>query len=168
MKFNDPFETTRREAGVLQCLETVSRSGVIGALALRRWPPASHVSPLHGWLQPDGIRESPPRSPAARASGSPVKGVDEAGHRRGHRQLPGGRVVRRSPGELGTGHGNPVDVAARSEGAVGPDQAVGASLRLDEARAAVQRADANLKLAESQNALARTTAKRTSPPEGWL
>ena len=41
-------------------------------------------------------------------------------------------------------------------------QAVDANLRLDEAQAAVARAEANLKLAESQNALAQTTAKRNA------
>ncbi len=39
-------------------------------------------------------------------------------------------------------------------------QGVDAGLRLDEARAAVARAEANLKLAESQNTLAQTTAQR--------
>jgi RND family efflux transporter MFP subunit len=39
-------------------------------------------------------------------------------------------------------------------------QAVDVNLRLDEARAAVARAEANLKLTESQNALAQTTAQR--------
>ncbi len=39
-------------------------------------------------------------------------------------------------------------------------QGVDAGLRLDEARAAVSRAEANLKLAESQNTLAQTTAQR--------
>ena len=39
-------------------------------------------------------------------------------------------------------------------------QGVDAGLRLDEARAAVTRAEANVKLAESQNALAQTTAQR--------
>jgi RND family efflux transporter MFP subunit len=39
-------------------------------------------------------------------------------------------------------------------------QGVNAGLRVDEARAAVSRAEANLKLAESQNTLAQTTAQR--------
>ena len=39
-------------------------------------------------------------------------------------------------------------------------QGIDAGLRLDEARAAVNRAEANLKLAESQNTLAQTTAQR--------
>ena len=39
-------------------------------------------------------------------------------------------------------------------------QGIDAGLRLDEARAAVSRAEASLKLAESQNALAQTTAQR--------
>lgn len=39
-------------------------------------------------------------------------------------------------------------------------QGIDAGLRLDEARAAVARADANVKLAESQNNLAQTTAQR--------
>jgi RND family efflux transporter MFP subunit len=39
-------------------------------------------------------------------------------------------------------------------------QGIDAGLRLDEAQAAVRRAEANLKLAESQNALAQTTAQR--------
>lgn len=39
-------------------------------------------------------------------------------------------------------------------------QGVDAGLRLDEAQAAVVRAEANVKLAESQNALAQTTARR--------
>jgi membrane fusion protein (multidrug efflux system) len=58
----------------------------------------------------------------------------------------------------------PVDVGQHvSRGAVLIRiQAVDANLRLDEARAAVARAEANLKLAESQNALAQTTAKRNA------
>jgi RND family efflux transporter MFP subunit len=39
-------------------------------------------------------------------------------------------------------------------------QGIDAGLRLDEAQAAVRRAEANLKLAESQNTLAQTTAQR--------
>jgi membrane fusion protein (multidrug efflux system) len=39
-------------------------------------------------------------------------------------------------------------------------QGVGAGLRLDEAKAAMARAESNVKLAESQNALARTTSAR--------
>lgn len=39
-------------------------------------------------------------------------------------------------------------------------QAITANLRLDEARAAAERAEANLRLTESQNALAQTTAQR--------
>ena len=39
-------------------------------------------------------------------------------------------------------------------------QGIDAGLRLDEARAAVSRAEANLKLAESQNTLAQSTAQR--------
>jgi membrane fusion protein (multidrug efflux system) len=39
-------------------------------------------------------------------------------------------------------------------------QGITANLRLDEARAAVQRAEANVRLAESQNELAQTTAQR--------
>jgi RND family efflux transporter MFP subunit len=41
-------------------------------------------------------------------------------------------------------------------------QAVNANLRLDEARAAMTRAEANLKLAETRNDLAQTTAKRNA------
>jgi RND family efflux transporter MFP subunit len=41
-------------------------------------------------------------------------------------------------------------------------QGIDAGLRLDEARAAVSRAEASLKLAESQNTLAQTTAQRYS------
>lgn len=62
-----------------------------------------------------------------------------------------GRVVA-TPVDVG-------DVVARGQVLVRV-QGIEANLRLDEARAAVIRADANVRLAESQNALARTTAER--------
>ncbi len=56
----------------------------------------------------------------------------------------------------------PVDVGqfVRAGSVLVRIQGVDAGLRLDEARAAVARAEANVKLAESQNTLAQTTAQR--------
>jgi RND family efflux transporter MFP subunit len=67
-----------------------------------------------------------------------------------------------APDSSGRVVATPVDVGQFvKEGAVLVRlQGVDAGLRLDEARAAVSRAEANLKLAESQNALAQTTAQR--------
>ncbi len=67
-----------------------------------------------------------------------------------------------APDSSGRVVATPVDVGQFvKEGAVLVRlQGIDAGLRLDEARAAVSRAEANLKLAESQNALAQTTAQR--------
>lgn len=67
-----------------------------------------------------------------------------------------------APDSSGRVVATPVDVGQFvKEGAVLVRlQGIDAGLRLDEARAAVSRAEANLKLAESQNTLAQTTAQR--------
>jgi RND family efflux transporter MFP subunit len=67
-----------------------------------------------------------------------------------------------APDSSGRVVATPVDVGqfVKSGSVLVRLQGIDAGLRLDEARAAVSRAEANLKLAESQNALAQTTAQR--------
>jgi RND family efflux transporter MFP subunit len=67
-----------------------------------------------------------------------------------------------APDSSGRVIATPVDVGqfVRSGSVLVRLQGIDAGLRLDEARAAVSRAEANLKLAESQNTLAQTTAQR--------
>jgi RND family efflux transporter MFP subunit len=69
-----------------------------------------------------------------------------------------------APQSSGRVMATPVDVGQHvAKGAVLVKiEDVDAKLRLDEVRAAEERAEANLKLAESQNALAQTTAKRNA------
>jgi RND family efflux transporter MFP subunit len=67
-----------------------------------------------------------------------------------------------APDSSGRVVATPVDVGqfVKSGSVLVRLQGIDAGLRLDEARAAVSRAEANLKLAESQNSLAQTTAQR--------
>ena len=102
-----------------------------------------------------------PRAPAAVAI-APVKGVDEPIIIEATGSFQADESSDVAPESSGRVTETPVDVGQHvAKGAVLIRiQAVDANLRLDEARAAVERAEANLKLAESQNALAQTTAKR--------
>jgi RND family efflux transporter MFP subunit len=67
-----------------------------------------------------------------------------------------------APDSSGRVVATPVDVGqfVKSGAVLVRLQGIDAGLRLDEAQAAVRRAEANLKLAESQNTLAQTTAQR--------
>ena len=102
-----------------------------------------------------------PRPPAAVAI-APVKGVDEPVIIEATGSFQADESSDVAPESSGRVTETPVDVGQHvAKGAVLIRiQAVDANLRLDEARAAVERAEANLKLAESQNSLAQTTAKR--------
>ena len=112
--------------------------------------------------------ERPNRGAAAGASAvavtvATVEVAGAAGHARSDRQLRGRRSRPTSP-RTRPGASSPRRSTLGQfvkEGAVLVRlQGVDAGLRLDEARAAVSRAEANLKLAESQNTLAQTTAQR--------
>ena len=102
-----------------------------------------------------------PRPPAAVAI-APVKGVDEPVIIEATGSFQADESSDVAPESSGRVTETPVDVGQHvGKGAVLIRiQAVDANLRLEEARAAVERAEANLKLAQSQNALAQTTAKR--------
>ena len=103
-----------------------------------------------------------PRAPAAVAV-APVKGVDEPVIIEATGSFQAGRVIGRGAGELGPRHRRRRSTSAsmsRKGAVLIRIQAVDANLRLQESRAAVERAEANLKLAESQNSLAQTTARR--------
>jgi membrane fusion protein (multidrug efflux system) len=102
-----------------------------------------------------------PRAPAAVAV-APVKGVDEPVIIEATGSFQADESSDVAPESSGRVTETPVDVGQHvAKGAVLIRiQAVDANLRLDEARAAVERSEANLKLAESQNSLAQTTAKR--------
>jgi membrane fusion protein (multidrug efflux system) len=93
---------------------------------------------------------------------SPVSGIDEAVtiEATGSFQAQESSAV--APERSGRVIATPVDVGQFvKEGAVLVRlQGIDASLRLDESRAALNRAEANVKLAESQNQLAQTTAQR--------
>ena len=101
------------------------------------------------------------RPPAAVAI-APVNGVDEPVIIEATGSFQADESSDVAPESSGRVTETPVDVGQHvGKGAVLIRiQAVDANLRLEEARAAVERAEANLKLAESQNALAQTTAKR--------
>lgn len=100
--------------------------------------------------------------PAAAVAVAPVKGVDEPVIVEATGSFQADESSDVAPDSSGRVLATPVDVGQHvAKGAVLIRiQGVDANLRLDEARAAVQRAEANLKLAESQNSLAQTTAKR--------
>lgn len=102
-----------------------------------------------------------PRPPAAVAV-APVNGINEPVVVEATGSFQADESSDVAPESSGRVIATPVDVGQHvPKGAVLIRiQAVDANLRLDEARASVQRAEANLKLAESQNALAQTTAKR--------
>ena len=101
------------------------------------------------------------RPPAAVAI-APVNGVDEPVIIEATGSFQADESSDVAPESSGRVTETPVDVGQHvGKGAVLIRiQAVDANLRLEEARAAVERAEANLKLAQSQNALAQTTAKR--------
>ena len=102
-----------------------------------------------------------PRAPAAVAV-APVKGVDEPVIIEATGSFQADESSDVAPESSGRVTETPVDVGQHvAKGAVLIRiQAVDANLRLQESRAAVERAEANLKLAESQNSLAQTTARR--------
>lgn len=102
-----------------------------------------------------------PRAPTA-VSIAPVKGVDEPVIIEATGSFQADESSDVAPESSGRVTETPVDVGQYvNKGAVLIRiQAVDANLRLQEARAAVERAEANLKLAESQNSLAQTTARR--------
>jgi membrane fusion protein (multidrug efflux system) len=102
-----------------------------------------------------------PRPPATVAV-APVKGIDEAVIVEATGSFQADESSDVAPESSGRVIATPVDVGQHvaKGAALIRIQAVDANLRLDEVRAAVQRAEANLKLAESQNALAQTTARR--------
>ena len=101
--------------------------------------------------------------PPAAVGIAPVKGVDEPIIVEATGSFQADESSDVAPDSTGRVVATPVDVGQHvSRGAVLIRiQAVDAELRLEEARASVQRAEANLKLAESQNALAQTTARRS-------
>jgi membrane fusion protein (multidrug efflux system) len=105
----------------------------------------------------------PPESrPPAAVAIAPVKGVDEPVIVEATGSFQPDEASDVAPESSGRVTETPVDVGQHvAKGAVLIRiQAVDANLRLQESRAAVERAEANVKLAESQNALAQTTAKR--------
>lgn len=107
--------------------------------------------------------EPPPPAPAAVAvTVSTVKSQEQAVTLEATGSFEPDESSDVAPDSSGRVVATPVDVGQFvKEGAVLVRlQGVDAGLRLDEARAAVSRAEANLKLAESQNALAQTTAQR--------
>ena len=104
----------------------------------------------------------PEAKPPAAVAVAPVKGVDEPVIVEATGSFQADESSDVAPESSGRVMATPVDVGQHvAKGAVLIRiQAVDATLRLEEARAAVQRAEANLKLSESQNALAQTTSKR--------
>jgi RND family efflux transporter MFP subunit len=109
--------------------------------------------------------EPPPQAPAAVAvTVAAVKSEDQAVTLEATGSFEADESSDVAPDSSGRVVATPVDVGQFvKEGAVLVRlQGVDAGLRLDEARAAVSRAEANLKLAESQNTLAQKTAQRYS------
>ena len=104
----------------------------------------------------------PDARPPAAVGVAPVKGVDEPVIVEATGSFQPDESSDVAPESSGRVTETPVDVGQHvAKGAVLIRiQAVDANLRLQEARAAAERAEANLKLAESQNALAQTTAQR--------
>ena len=100
--------------------------------------------------------------PPAAVSIAPVAGVDEPVIIEATGSFQADESSDVAPESSGRVMATPVDVGQHvPKGAVLIRiQSVDVNLRLDEARAAVARAEANLKLAQSQNDLAQTTAKR--------
>ena len=102
----------------------------------------------------------PDARPPAAVGVAPVKGVDEPVIVEATGSFQPDESSDVAPESSGRVTETPVDVGQHvAKGAVLIRiQAVDANLRLQESRAAAERAEANLKLAESQNALAQTTA----------
>ena len=107
---------------------------------------------------------APPASdrPATAVSVSPVKGIDEPVIVEATGSFDPDESSDVAPEGTGRVTATPVDVGQHvAKGAVLIRiQGEAANLRLQDARAAVARAEANLKLSQSQNSLAQTTAKR--------
>lgn len=102
-----------------------------------------------------------PRAPIAVAV-APVKGVDEPVTIEATGSFQAQESSDVAPEASGRVIATPVDVGqfVKAGAVLIRIQGINAGLRLDEARAAVSRAESNLKLAESQNTLAQTTAQR--------
>jgi RND family efflux transporter MFP subunit len=119
-------------------------------------------------LMTPGCKRTQTAEPAADAHApvsvaiAPVQGVDEPIIVEATGSFQADESSDVAPETSGRVTATPVDVGQHvAKGAVLiRTQAVDANLRLDEARAALARAEANLKLAESQNELAQTTGKR--------
>jgi RND family efflux transporter MFP subunit len=106
----------------------------------------------------------PEARPAVSVSVSPVKGVDEPIIVEATGSFQADESSDVAPKSSGRVIATPVDVGQHvpKDAVLVRIEDVDARLRLDEARAAEERAEANLKLAESQNALAQTTSKRNA------
>jgi membrane fusion protein, multidrug efflux system len=93
---------------------------------------------------------------------APVQGVDEPVTIEATGSFQADESSDVAPEASGRVMATPVDVGqfVRAGAVLVRIQAVNAGLRLDEARATVQRSEATVKLAESQNTLAQTTAQR--------
>lgn len=91
-----------------------------------------------------------------------VEGVDEAITIEATGSFQADEASDVAPDASGRVIATPVDVGqfVREGAPLIRIQGITANLRLDEARAAAERAEANVRLAESQNALAQTTAQR--------
>lgn len=100
--------------------------------------------------------------PAVTVGVAPVRGVDEPVTIEATGSFQADESSDVAPEASGRVVATPVDVGqfVRQGVVLVRLQGVDAGLRLDEARAAVARAEASVKLAESQNSLAQTTAQR--------
>lgn len=115
-----------------------------------------------------GCSDGPSVEPAAESAAAvtvsvaPVRGVDEPVTIEATGSFQADESSDVAPEASGRVVATPVDVGqfVRQGAILVRLQGVDAGLRLDEARAAIARAEANVKLAESQNALAQTTAQR--------
>lgn len=117
---------------------------------------------LAGCRRSDTASAQTENRPPAAVSIAPVAGIDEPVIIEATGSFQADESSDVAPESSGRVMATPVDVGQHvPKGAVLIRiQSVDANLRLDEARAAVARAEANLKLAQSQNDLAQTTAKR--------
>jgi membrane fusion protein, multidrug efflux system len=107
--------------------------------------------------------ETAPQPPAAvSVSVAPVKRQDEPVTLEATGSFEADESSDVAPDSSGRVVATPVDVGqfVKSGAVLVRLQGIDAGLRLDEARAAVTRAEASVKLAESQNTLAQTTAQR--------
>lgn len=132
------------------------RSPALAALAL------SVAVSLAGCRQTDTASAQAENRPPAAVSIAPVQGLDEPVIIEATGSFQADESSDVAPESSGRVIATPVDVGQHvPNGAVLIRiQSVDANLRLNEAEAAVARAEANLKLAQSQNDLAQTTAKR--------